>query len=60
VIDLRVHEVLVIDVIDLLCLHDFVFVEKFESHILPRLLVLGYLNLPEAPLAEDASDLVVF
>jgi len=60
VIDLRVHEILIIDVIDLLSLHDFVFVQKFESHIFPSLLVLGHLHFPKAPLAEDAADLVVF
>ena len=48
VIDLRMYEVLVIDVVYLLCLHDFVFVEQFEGYILACLSVLGHLNLAEA------------
>jgi hypothetical protein len=42
-----VHEVLVVNVIYLLSLHDFVFVEEFEGDILAGLLVLGHLHLAE-------------
>ena len=46
-VDLRVNEVLVIDVIDLLGLHDFMFVEEFECYVLAGLLILGDLDLAE-------------
>jgi hypothetical protein len=48
VVDLRVDKVLVVDVVDLLRLHDFVFVEEFESDILAGLFVLGDLDLAES------------
>jgi hypothetical protein len=44
-----VDEVLVVDVVDLLGLHDLVLVEQFECHILASFLVLGDLDLAEAP-----------
>jgi len=45
--DLRVDEVLVVDVVDLLGLHDFVFVEQFEGDVLAGLLVFGHFHLAE-------------
>ncbi len=41
-------EVLIVDVVDLLSLHDLMFVEKFERHILAGLLILSHLNLAES------------
>jgi hypothetical protein len=42
-----VDEILVVDVVDLLGLHDFVFAEQFECHIFSSLFVLGHLDLAE-------------
>jgi hypothetical protein len=42
-----VDKVFVIDVIDLLGLHNFVLVEKLERDVLAGFLVLGHLHLPE-------------
>lgn len=47
VADLRVNEVLIVNMIDLLCLHDLMFVEQLQGHILPCLFVLGHLHLPK-------------
>jgi hypothetical protein len=60
VTDLRVHEVFVIDVIDLLGLDDLALVQKLQSHILSGLFILGHLDLSETTLAQDSSDFVVF
>lgn len=46
--DLRVDKILVVDVVDLLGLHDFVFAQQFECHVLSGLFVLGNLDLAEA------------
>lgn len=59
VVDLGVDEVLVVDVVDLLGLHDLMLVEQLESHVLASLLVLGHLHLAEASLAEHPPDLIV-
>jgi hypothetical protein len=48
VVNLWVHKVLVVDVIYLLGLHDFVFVEEFECDVFAGLLVLSNLNFAEA------------
>ena len=47
VVDLGVDEVLVVDVVDLLGLHDLMLVEEFQGDILAGLLVLGDLDLAE-------------
>lgn len=41
-------KVLVVDVVDLLGLHDLVLVEKFEGDILAGLLILSHLDLAES------------
>jgi hypothetical protein len=43
-----VDKVLVVDMVDLLGLHDFVFAQQFECHVLSGLFVLGHLDLAEA------------
>jgi hypothetical protein len=48
VVEVGMHKVLIIDVIYLLCLHDFVLVQQFESHIFTGLLVLRNLDLAES------------
>jgi hypothetical protein len=50
--DLGVHEVLVVDVVDLLRLHDFVLVQQFQCHVLAALFVLGHLDPAEAALVK--------
>jgi len=47
VADLRVHAVFVVDVVNLLRIHDFLLVEKFKCIVLVGLLVLGDLDLAE-------------
>ena len=42
------HEVLVVDVINLLGLYDLSFIEELKSHILSGLLILSHLDLAEA------------
>ena len=42
------HKVLVIDVVNLLRLHDFVLVEQFQGHVLAGLFVLGDFDLTES------------
>jgi len=46
--DLRVYEVLVVDVVNLLRFHDLVLVQKFESNVLAGLFILGHLHLAKA------------
>ena len=58
--DLRMDEVFVIDVVDLLGFDDLPLVQKFQGHVLSRLFVLGDLHLTEPSLAEDSSHFVVF
>ena len=41
-------KVLVVDVVDLLGLHDLMLVEQLQGHILSGLLVLGDLHLSES------------
>lgn len=64
--DLRMHEIFIVNMIDLLRLHDLMFVQQLQSHILARFLILSDLNLPKATyfnpkltLAQDPADLVV-
>ena len=45
------HEVFIIDVVDLLGLDDLAFVEQLEGYVLAGLLVLGNLDLTEPSLA---------
>jgi hypothetical protein len=47
VVDLAVHEVLVVDVVHLLRLDDVALVQELEGDVLARLLVLGDLDLAE-------------
>ncbi len=54
------NKVFIIDVVDLLSLDDLALVEQFEGDVLACLFVFGDLDLAEATLAEDSSDLVVF
>jgi hypothetical protein len=60
VADLGMNKVFIIDVVDLLSLDDLALVEQFEGDVLACLFVFGDLDLAEATLAEDSSDLVVF
>ena len=48
VFDLRVDEVLIVDVVDLLGLDDLALLEKLKGHKLPILLVLSHLDFPES------------
>ncbi len=47
------------NVIDLLCLDDFSFVEKFQSNVFSGLFVFGDFNFSEASLAEDSAHLII-
>jgi hypothetical protein len=47
-IDLRMDEVLIVDVVYLLGFHDLVFVEQFEGNVLSCLFVFGHFYFPEA------------
>lgn len=64
--DLRMDEVLVVDMVDLLRLHDFMLVQQLQSHILARFLILSHLDLakatyfkPTLTLAQDPPHLVI-
>jgi len=48
--NLRMNEVLIIDVINLLSLDNLTFVQKFESHILSSFFIFGHLDFTEATL----------
>lgn len=58
--DLRMNEVLIIDVIDLLGLDNFALIEELQGDILASLLILGDFDLSKATLSENSADLVVF
>lgn len=58
-VDLRMHEILIVNVINLLCFDDLTFVKQFQCNKLACLFVLGHLNLAETTFAEDTTDLVV-
>lgn len=59
VVDLAVHEVLVVDVVHLLRLDDVALVQQLKREVFPCLLVLGDLDLSEAALPKRPPDLVV-
>lgn len=59
VTDLRVNEVFIIDVIDLLCLDDLSLIQEFEGYVFSRLFVLGHFDLTEPSLTENSANLVV-
>ena len=40
--------IFIVDVVNLLSLHDLVFVEKFEGNVFAGLLIPGDLDFPEA------------
>lgn len=58
--DLRMDEVFVINVVDLLGFDDLPLVQKFQGYVLSRFFVLSDLHLTESSLAEDSSHFVVF
>ncbi len=59
VIDMRMDEVLVINVINLLSLDNIGLIEKFQGDILASFFILSNLNFTEATLAQDSSNLII-
>lgn len=55
--DLRMHEVLVINMVDLLCLHDLMLVEQLQGNVLPCFFILGDLNFPKATYMDQSLPL---
>lgn len=53
-------EVFVVDVVDLLCLDDLSFVQKFEGDVFSGFFILGDFDFAKASFAEDSADFVVF
>jgi len=58
--DLRMNEIFIIDVIDLLSFDNFTLVEQFEGNILSGFFVFGNLDFTESSLTQDSSDFIVF
>lgn len=57
---LRVYQIFVINVVDLLCFDDFGFIEKFEGDIFSGFFTFSDLDFAETSFSKYSSDFIIF